>query len=1116
MRWLLIIVSLSGFLFARDYQIEYQNPVAGVHQLTFNLDQYQITTVTTNEGIFSKIRFSSSTVLQKKGYAELPFVHATIQIAPLKNVRLNIVRTQYEEINLEHAMLPSRGVIYRNQDPDTIPYWTDPQSIVDAFYPDSLALLTRPFILKDVRGVTVYFYPFQYNAQKQTLRIYHSIEISVEEIDTTPVVNPLIRKPDAKILPEMDAVYRSTFLNYTTASTQTLDYGQHGDLLVIATARDTAAIRPYIKWKREKGFNVSLEVVAPGTNVKNLIQQKYDANNNLLYVQLVGDWADVQSDLGTSENAPMDPQLGCVVGDDYYADISVGRLSANSANEVTVQVNKIIEYEKSPQNSATWYESALGIGSAEGSGSGDDGEMDKDHIQVIWDDKLDPFTYNVYSTAYDPGATDVMVADAVNNGVSIINYCGHGSMTSWGTSGFDNNDVNNLSNGSMLPFIFSVACVNGAFDDGDCFAEAWLRKDGGGAVMFLGSTINQPWQPPMRGQDYFNDLIIGGYDYDAHPGQNGINTTEQRTFVGSIVINGFALMLNESNSSSDVETIQTWSIFGDPSMQIRTAPPAELTLSNTDIEAGTPFTTTVTSSGQPVKEAMVCISQNGAYYSGLTDANGNVTIDHNFTEGNALLVVTAFNTQTVYQTVTVGTGQGPHVVVNDWSVNDNSTGNGNGAIEYLEQFYLDVNAKNIGNEPAVDVQGHLSTSDSYLTVQDNQYFYGFIDTAQVVNGPQAFLLQAKDGVPDQHQATCEVVFSDTSTKTWTSEINLTINAPDLDNSTLSVDDQAQGDGNGVLDPGENADLVVPTFNQGHAASQEMVAYLTTSSSYVTILTDSVIAGVLSAGDTAQCAFAVQVAADDPQGERATFFYRAVAGAYVCKDTFTVNIGGKLVYLMQDGSFTVTDGLFYDSGGKDSNYSTSESYTLTFYPLEGSVVKAIFHSFQTTANYDRLYVYDGADVTAPEVPGSPFSGTNSPGEITASNAQGALTFRFVSNPLVTDVGWEADIFSTVISANRDLKSTKPHAFRLFASYPNPFNPQTTIRYQIPVNVSVTVQIFDVMGREVRRLWNGKQSAGTYRLIWNGKDNAGRQLPSGIYFVQVLAGKYKARQKILLVK
>ena len=75
-----------------------------------------------------------------------------------------------------------------------------------------------------------------------------------------------------------------------------------------------------------------------------------------------------------------------------------------------------------------------------------------------------------------------------------------------------------LTNGDKLPFIISVACNNGDFDLGTCFAEAWLRKEDGGAIMFMGASISQPWNEPMRGQDYFMDVLIGGYDYSAHPG----------------------------------------------------------------------------------------------------------------------------------------------------------------------------------------------------------------------------------------------------------------------------------------------------------------------------------------------------------------------------------------------------------------------------------------------------------------------------------------------------------------------------------------------------------------------------------------------------------------------
>ncbi len=218
-----------------------------------------------------------------------------------------------------------------------------------------------------------------------------------------------------------------------------------------------SAIQPYIDWKMEKGFNVEKIVVATGTNVKTTIQSAYSANNNLLYVQLVGDWADIKSDMLGS--APMDPQLGCVVGSDQHPDICIGRFSANSAAHVTIQVDKVINYEKNPDLGASWYTAALGVASNQG--PGDDGELDYTHINVIYNDKLDPFTYESFTTAYDPNGTAQMVSNAINAGVSIINYCGHGSETSWGSTGFSNSHINGLTNGNKLPIIFSVACVNG-------------------------------------------------------------------------------------------------------------------------------------------------------------------------------------------------------------------------------------------------------------------------------------------------------------------------------------------------------------------------------------------------------------------------------------------------------------------------------------------------------------------------------------------------------------------------------------------------------------------------------------------------------------------------------
>ncbi len=1111
---LLLVFGLSVLSAASSsYKIDFTQPQSDTYELQYELKLYQLEEIDLDGTTYTQIQFDNGVYVEQKGYARLPKVSAPVMLPAQKNMTLSIENVEYEDISLSIPLLPSRGIIYRNQNPSEIPYEIDPASVTDSWFPEALSYQREPYIIKDIRGASIFFHPFRYNAEKQVLRVYKKITVRLVENDEPPT-NPLV-KPTEHILPEMNGLYGSVFMNYD-ASEQALAYGEYGDILVITTDRDTAAVRDYIIWKREKGFNVFREIVPAGTNPKDLIQEKYDENNDMLYVQLIGDWADIKCDLGTSSNLPMDPQLGCVVGDDYYADIAVGRLSANSAAQVTVQVNKIITYEKNPVSGADWYRTATGIASNQG--PGDDNEYDNEHLDVVYNDKLDPFTYDLYNDIYDPGASDDMVTDAVNNGTSIINYTGHGSATSWGTSGFNNDDVNNLSNGDMLPFIVSVACNNGEFNrSSDCFAEAWLKKEGGGAVIMLASSISQPWDPPMRGQDYFMDLLIGGYDYDAHSGQNGINTSEQRTLIGPIVINGFAMMLNESDYNSDVETVQTWGNFGDPSLQVRTVAPAAVSLSDEQILSGQPFSTTVTSAGQPVENAMVAISQNNKYYSALSDANGNVTIEHDFNVGTARLVVTAFNTETIYKDVEVVSGDGPHIVMESFSIDDTTSGNGNGAAEFDESFNLNVTAKNTGNEPAAEVNATLTSDDIYATITDNTYFYGDMDSGAVKFGDDAFAMQAANNTPDQHVIQAGVLFTDNAANEWTSGLTITVNAPDLNIGNLTVDDAAGGDGNGRLDPGEQADILIETGNSGHAAAPNTGGQLSTSNSYVTINNDTHDFGTLAAGANDQGLFNVTIDGSTPAGEMAEFIYTVTSGAYTVKDTFNLLIGEAVVYLMSNSTVNVKNGLFYDSGGQENNYAAKEDLTMTFFPEGRSpAVKVVFNAFNTHESYDKLYVHDGSSTSAPQVPGSPFSGTTLPDEIVANNTEGALTFHFKSNPILGNEGWQADIFSTTISEIEARDALTVSEFRLENNFPNPFNPSTTIRYQIAEAGPVKLVIYDMLGKEIRTLINNHRDSGSYEARWDGRDNNGRMMATGIYFYKISSGSFSKIKKMILVK
>jgi len=393
-----VIILNQGFA-SNDFDISFANNQTGVGELTFNVNNYQISSVNIGGNDYSKVIFDASIFTNKKGYAELPYLSSAIALPDDKNIDIIVLESEFTEIRLDHPLLPSRGILYRNQDISKIPYTIDPSSVTDSWYPVNINGMSDPYIIKDIRGTTIFVYPFQYNAQMNKLRIYKNIKVQLVE-NSEPVTNPLVLN-NHQILREMNAIYESVFINYYEVQ-ENLTIGSFGDILVISTARDTASVKPLIDWKREKGFNVFTETVPTGTNVKNLIRQQYNLNNNILYVIIVGDWPDIKSDLGTSANAPMDPDLGCVAGSDPFPDITIGRISANSPADVTVQINKIINYEMNPDTSGNWLKTATGIASMEGLTNGDDGERDYEHQDVIWNNKLSPFTYDSYNPIYEP------------------------------------------------------------------------------------------------------------------------------------------------------------------------------------------------------------------------------------------------------------------------------------------------------------------------------------------------------------------------------------------------------------------------------------------------------------------------------------------------------------------------------------------------------------------------------------------------------------------------------------------------------------------------------------------------------------------------------------------
>jgi len=109
----------------------------------------------------------------------------------------------------------------------------------------------------------------------------------------------------------------------------------------------------------------------------------------------------------------------------------------------------------------------------------------------------------------------------------------------------------------------------------------------------------------------------------------------------------------------------------------------------------------------------------------------------------------------------------------------------------------------------------------------------------------------------------------------------------------------------------------------------------------------------------------------------------------------------------------------------------------------------------------------------------------------------------------------DLGATV--AIHDDVQVNPYTYALLDNFPNPFNPETQIRFSMGAQENVSLTIYDIMGRRVRSLINGESySSGFHVINWDGRDNAGQKVASGMYIYRIKAGDFIADKKMLLVK
>lgn len=649
---LTILICSSSFL-SQEFKIISENDNSLHFQ--YHLTQKPFQNTILNGENFINFSATHSVILNQKGAPKLPTFSQSILIAPKGKTAVSVTFDGYQDYTNVNV-LPSKGNLKKNLDPDLVAYEFGTAYQTNAFYPGNLYTVSDPFLLREERGQTITVYPYQYNPVTKTLRVYENLKINVTNNPGETGMNELTQKPAVK---STEGISRHLFLNGKSIQKYT-PKAESGEMLIISPSQFVATIQPLADWKNQKGIHTTIVTTdMTGTtdeSIKSFLVNYYAAHPDLLYLLLIGDHEDIPAHyygISWDEELYSDTYYAQLAGNDFYPELFVGRLSGNTS-QITTMTNRILEYEKSPKP-GNWMMQAIGLGSGEGEGYGDDNEADWQHLRNI-KDQLVQYSYIKVYEFYDgsrglddaPGNPNAaMISDALNSGVGLFNYTGHGDNHILNSGNYTTMHVKALENYGKYPFFVSVACNNGKFMGGDCIAEEFLRAKKNdsitGAIAACGSSILMAWAQPMQTQDEMTNIIT----------EANVNNT--KVTLGGLFYNAQIGMMEQYPDTDGKEVMQTWIFFGDPSVEFRNKLTQNLTA--THVSQISQETTNVNVNCN-IENALISISQNNVLIGKGNITGGSANISFNTLSSSLPLTVTATKQNySAYQgTVQVGNG----------------------------------------------------------------------------------------------------------------------------------------------------------------------------------------------------------------------------------------------------------------------------------------------------------------------------------------------------------------------------------------------------------------------------------------------------------------------------
>ena len=887
--FLLIIILLVTSNSSNAQKLTITDQSKSALSLELKIDDYDIKEINDGKEILHEVVLSSITIPNDKGKPNLPSVNRFIAVP--NNAKAKVIVNNYKKEILKNINIaPSRGIV-SEYDTTNLAFIKDSDIYSkDELFPANIVSITENINMRGVETVGLNISPVQYNPVTKELVVYTEIELSIEyEGGDSKFGDDRLRSM------YWDPILQHNILNYNSLpkinyserfQQWIADNAEGAEYLIIIP--DKEPFREYAQrladYRKKQGIITKvyslrdINTYSPD-GIKNWITEKY---NNWeiapVAVCLLGDY-NTNSTIGipafiidyNEEDTFISDRPYSDINDDFLPDIAFSRLTAHNIDEADILINKQIDYEyTNPVMDENFYRRPLltsayqlekwfQISSESINGFYLSKGKEPNRISMKYHEECN-YTDELWSSADNteqivnyfgpnglgyipatPGETDGYIeydsSDSFLLGIIsqepafLLLNRDHGWYGTWGCPTLYSNNLRLLTNYDKLPFVLSINCASGAFNQGDyqgdCLSENFIKHENIGAVGIIA--------PTHTTHTYTNDSYLWGimdfFENDFLPeyGTDVENNNNYMPAFANVSAKHFIFQQNFPNTyQQSLElTSNLFHSHCDAFLKLYTEIPQQIVVEHDDnyyieshsfnINAPSGSTIALYLKESDTINILAVAEGNGSMQS-VNISTDIIPIDSLF------LTVTKSNHLRYEQKINITTNNA-FVTIDDFNLYED-----NNNLIFNQDTYIDINLKNIGGEKASAINLSLSCDSDKINISNNNNTIDEIGSNEVFTAEDAFYLNINDIIENG----TEIVFTLTIEHDGIihdEKFIVNVDAPSFKIISFETE-EVEGNNNGMLEAGEHIKLTMRLVNNGNIASEYINAELISNDNYL--------------------------------------------------------------------------------------------------------------------------------------------------------------------------------------------------------------------------------------------------------------------------------------------